>query len=62
MQNEDELWYVPLVYATQEDPDFTKLQPKIWMDKDTSEVTLQVEVDQWIILNTDARSKKKLFV
>lgn len=60
-QDPAELWYVPIAYASKQNPDFTSttgVKPKFWLDKDTlaTSKVLEASTNEWIILNPDARS------
>ncbi|OXA63021.1 Aminopeptidase N [Folsomia candida] len=56
----NDLWFVPISYATKSNPDFsdTNWKPKFWLDNSTASATHLIfgAGTDWIVLNPDARS------
>jgi aminopeptidase N len=50
----NDLWYVPIATATQDDPNFSNHTPKFWIDKYTALTIQPHNISTWILLNPDA--------
>ena len=49
----DYKWWVPLTYTSQDQPDFSQTQAKVWMKDSEAQVTVTSlpPKDQWVIFN-----------
>lgn len=58
----DALWWVPITYITETDPDFTKTQPDFWIEGEQTVVVPSAAApkqwgeDDWIIVNVQENS------
>ncbi|XP_068228727.1 aminopeptidase N-like [Palaemon carinicauda] len=50
---EEETWWVPLTYTSQDNPDFHHTQTMIWMSDEEREITIGSlpQKDQWVVFN-----------
>lgn len=58
--NHNYLWWVPITYTTQENPDFNKTKPSHWLKKERS-ITLNnmPAQDKWVIFNINETGTRK---
>ena len=46
-----ELWKIPINYATQNNPNFNVTHPEIWLNEKANEFPLVLKNDEWLIVN-----------
>lgn len=51
------LWTIPVAIATAQNPDFSQVQPKLWIEKDIAMRTHPENNTQWIVVNPDGVGK-----
>jgi len=54
---ENDLWHIPISYATQSRPNF-EADAEEWLDKNVAMTSWEINADQWIILNAGATGNK----
>lgn len=47
----EHIWSVPINYATASNPNFNDTRPEFWLEESSSNVQLNVDSKDWIILN-----------
>lgn len=48
---ETHIWQVPINYATASHPDFNDTKPEIWFETSLTNINLNADSKDWIILN-----------
>lgn len=50
-KNEPINWYVPINVATNNNPDFNKTTPDLWLKGSSLNVSIEANAEDWIVLN-----------
>lgn len=54
----EEIFYIPINYATADNPDFSDTSATLWLSEESSSYNTSISADSWLIVNKQQTGKK----